>query len=50
MRFLIDEDMPRSLAPALAAAGFEALDIRDLGFMAAAMSTFSKSRSGMELA
>jgi predicted nuclease of predicted toxin-antitoxin system len=27
--FLVDEDLPRSLAPALAAAGFSAEDIRD---------------------
>jgi predicted nuclease of predicted toxin-antitoxin system len=30
-RFLVDEDLPRSLAPALAAAGFTAEDIRDHG-------------------
>jgi predicted nuclease of predicted toxin-antitoxin system len=29
--FLIDENLPRSLAPALHAAGFEAQDVRDLG-------------------
>jgi predicted nuclease of predicted toxin-antitoxin system len=30
-RFLIDEDLPRSLAPALRSAGFEAVDVRDAG-------------------
>jgi predicted nuclease of predicted toxin-antitoxin system len=30
-RFLIDENLPRSLAPRLREAGFEAVDIRDLG-------------------
>jgi predicted nuclease of predicted toxin-antitoxin system len=29
--FLIDENLPRSLAPTLQAAGFEAQDVRDLG-------------------
>ncbi|MBI2900414.1 MAG: DUF5615 family PIN-like protein [Planctomycetes bacterium] len=28
-RFLVDEDCPRSLAPALRAAGHDALDVRD---------------------
>ncbi|MCC6808036.1 MAG: DUF5615 family PIN-like protein [Deltaproteobacteria bacterium] len=31
MKFLIDEDMPRSLAPALRASGFDAVDARDAG-------------------
>jgi predicted nuclease of predicted toxin-antitoxin system len=31
MRFVIDEDMPRSLGPALVIAGHEALDVRDHG-------------------
>ena len=31
MRFVIDEDMPRSLGPALASAGHEVLDVRDRG-------------------
>lgn len=31
LRFLIDEDLPRSLAPALIEAGFEAADVRDVG-------------------
>ncbi|MHB1131831.1 MAG: DUF5615 family PIN-like protein [Chloroflexota bacterium] len=30
-RFLIDEDLPRSTALALRAAGYEALDVRDVG-------------------
>ena len=29
--FLVDEDLPRSLAPALVAAGFQATDVRDEG-------------------
>lgn len=29
--FLVDEDMPRSLAPTLVAAGFQASDVRDEG-------------------
>jgi predicted nuclease of predicted toxin-antitoxin system len=31
MRFLIDEDLPRSLARRILAAGIEALDVRDAG-------------------
>ena len=31
MRFVIDEDLPRSLAPALRQAGHEVLDVRDHG-------------------
>ena len=31
MRFLVDEDLPRSLAVALRSAGHEALDVRDIG-------------------
>jgi len=31
MRFLIDEDMPRSLTDALIAAGHEAIDVREEG-------------------
>jgi predicted nuclease of predicted toxin-antitoxin system len=31
LRFLIDEDMPRSLAEVLRAKGFEVLDVRDCG-------------------
>lgn len=30
-RFLIDEDLPRSLAPALREAGFDTQDVRDVG-------------------
>lgn len=30
-RFVIDEDMPRSTAPALRTKGYEALDVRDFG-------------------
>lgn len=30
-RFLVDEDMPRSLARELRAAGIDAVDVRDLG-------------------
>ncbi|MBI4699912.1 MAG: DUF5615 family PIN-like protein [Deltaproteobacteria bacterium] len=30
-RFLIDEDMPRSMARALRASGFDAADVRDVG-------------------
>lgn len=29
--FLIDEDLPRSLAPELRAAGFDTQDVRDIG-------------------
>lgn len=35
MRFVIDEDMPKSLTPALIEAGHEALDIRDHGLRGA---------------
>ncbi|MBK9262569.1 MAG: DUF5615 family PIN-like protein [Polyangiaceae bacterium] len=31
MRFLVDEDLPRSLARALRAGGFDAEDVRDVG-------------------
>ena len=31
LRFVIDEDMPRSTAKVLRAKGYEALDVRDLG-------------------
>lgn len=31
LRLLVDEDLPRSLAPALRAAGHEAVDVRDEG-------------------
>jgi len=31
LRFLVDEDMPRSLAEVLRAKGFEVLDVRDCG-------------------
>jgi predicted nuclease of predicted toxin-antitoxin system len=31
LRFLVDEDLPRSLARALRDAGFEAVDVRDVG-------------------
>jgi predicted nuclease of predicted toxin-antitoxin system len=31
MRFLVDEDLPRSLARVLRAAGHDALDVRDIG-------------------
>ena len=31
LSFLIDEDLPRSLAGALRASGFEAVDVRDVG-------------------
>ena len=31
LRLLVDEDLPRSLAPALRAAGYDAADIRDEG-------------------
>ncbi len=30
-RLLVDEDLPRSLAPALRHQGFDALDVRDIG-------------------
>jgi hypothetical protein len=30
-RFLIDEDMPRSIADLLKSAGFECFDVRDIG-------------------
>jgi len=35
MRFMVDEDMPRSTAKALRNAGFECLDIRDIGLRGA---------------
>jgi predicted nuclease of predicted toxin-antitoxin system len=35
LRFLIDEDLPRSLARAVREAGFEAADVRELGLRAA---------------
>lgn len=35
LRFLIDEDLPRSTAKMLAAAGYEALDVRDTGLRGA---------------
>ena len=35
LSFLIDEDLPRSLAGALRAQGFEAVDVRDVGLRAA---------------
>lgn len=31
LRFLVDEDLPRSTAPALRAAGYDADDVRDVG-------------------
>ena len=31
MRFLVDEDLPRSLAEVLRSAGHDALDVRDIG-------------------
>ena len=31
MRFLVDEDLPRSLATALRSAGHEVFDVRDIG-------------------
>lgn len=33
--FLVDENLPRSLAPRLRAAGFQARDVRDLGLRGA---------------
>jgi predicted nuclease of predicted toxin-antitoxin system len=33
-RFLIDEDVPRSTATALREAGFDAIDVRDIGLRA----------------
>jgi len=35
LRFLIDEDLPRSLAGALRASGFDAVDVRDIGLRSA---------------
>ncbi|WP_334111040.1 DUF5615 family PIN-like protein [Thermodesulfitimonas autotrophica] len=35
LRFLVDEDLPRSTAKALSAAGDEALDVRDVGLRGA---------------
>ena len=35
IRFLIDEDMPRSTAKLLREAGFESLDVRDIGLRGA---------------
>jgi predicted nuclease of predicted toxin-antitoxin system len=34
VKFLVDEDLPRSLVPALRAAGFQAEDVRDIGLKA----------------
>ncbi|MCV3213275.1 DUF5615 family PIN-like protein [Plectonema radiosum NIES-515] len=31
MNFLVDENMPRSLAPKIAALGFTVQDVRDIG-------------------
>lgn len=35
VRFLVDEDLPRSTARALSAAGYRALDVRDVGLRGA---------------
>jgi predicted nuclease of predicted toxin-antitoxin system len=35
IRFLVDEDMPRSTPKALRKAGFECLDVRDIGLRGA---------------
>ena len=35
LRFLVDEDLPRSPARSLTAAGFEAADVRDVGLRGA---------------
>ncbi len=35
MEFLVDENLPRSLAPRLRAAGFKVQDVRDLGLRGA---------------
>jgi predicted nuclease of predicted toxin-antitoxin system len=35
IRFLIDEDMPRSTAKALKRVGFECFDVRDIGLKGA---------------
>jgi len=35
LRFLVDEDLPRSTAKALSEAGYEALDVRDVGLRGA---------------
>ncbi|HSV31931.1 MAG TPA: DUF5615 family PIN-like protein [Atribacteraceae bacterium] len=35
MRFIIDEDMPRSMASFLREAGYEAIDVRDTGLRGA---------------
>ncbi len=35
IRFLIDEDLPRSTAKVLREAGFESLDVRDIGLRGA---------------
>jgi predicted nuclease of predicted toxin-antitoxin system len=35
IRFLIDEDMPRSAAGALRSIGFECYDVRDIGLRGA---------------
>lgn len=37
IRFLIDEDMPRSTAGVLKNAGFECIDVRDIGLRGPAM-------------
>ncbi|MBC7348173.1 MAG: DUF5615 family PIN-like protein [Clostridia bacterium] len=35
VRFLVDEDLPRSTARALSAAGYSVLDVRDVGLRGA---------------
>jgi hypothetical protein len=35
IRFLIDEDLPRSTAKVLREAGFESIDVRDIGLRGA---------------
>ena len=42
IRFLIDEDMPRSIAEALNRAGFDCLDVRDIGLRGSPDATIYK--------
>jgi len=50
MRFVIDEDLPRSLGPALQEAGHEVLDVRDHGLRGASdqqVFTFAQARQAV---
>jgi len=43
LKFLVDENLPRSLAARLRQAGFDALDVRDAGLAAASDATIAAS-------